>query len=155
MSQKLNFSIPQKAFRGYRFVNSVISKQLLEPKLVNSVRSSHILVASRLLGFHKESISVQPIRTFRSHRVAVTACDSASRCHRVVPLGHTDRVRLYISTGQNLEIFLNLFARALPALPPRVSGSSSSSPATSSRWSPPPSTGFNSAVAAVASPSPH
>ena len=29
------------------------------------------------LGF---SISVQPIRTFRSHRVAVTACSFASRC---------------------------------------------------------------------------
>ena len=48
------------------------------------------------LGF---SISVQPIRTFRSHRVAVTACSFASRCHRVVPLGHTDRARLYILTG--------------------------------------------------------
>ena len=60
------------------------------------------------LGF---SISVQPIRTFRSHRVAVTACSFASRCHRVVPLGHTDRVRLYILTGQILENFPNLLAR--------------------------------------------
>ena len=54
------------------------------------------------LGF---SISVQPIRTFRSHRVAVTACSFASRCHRVVPLGHTDRFRLYIPPSQSLEIF--------------------------------------------------
>ena len=61
------------------------------------------------LGF---SISMQPIRTFRSHRVAVTACSFASRCHRVVPLGHTDRVRLYIPLGQNLEISPNPFARA-------------------------------------------
>ena len=61
------------------------------------------------LGF---SISVQPIRTFRSHRVAITACSFASRCHRVVPLGHTDRVRLYIPTGQILENFPNLLARA-------------------------------------------
>ena len=61
------------------------------------------------LGF---SISVQPIRTFRSHRVAVTACSFASRCHLVVPLGHTDSVRLYIPTGQILEIFLNPLARA-------------------------------------------
>ena len=61
------------------------------------------------LGF---SISVQPIRTFRSHRVAVTACSFASRCHRVVPLGHTDRVRLYIPPGQILEISPNPFARA-------------------------------------------
>ena len=58
------------------------------------------------------SISVQPIRTFRSHRVAVTACSFASRCYRVVPLGHTDRVRLYIPTGQILEIFPNPLARA-------------------------------------------
>ena len=61
------------------------------------------------LGF---SISVQPIRTFRSHRVAVTACSFASRCHRVVPLGHIDRVRLYIPTGQIWEKFPNLLARA-------------------------------------------
>ena len=61
------------------------------------------------LGF---SISVQPIRTFRSHRVAVTACSFASRCHRVVPLGHTDRDRLYIPTGQILEKIPNPLARA-------------------------------------------
>ena len=70
-----------------------------------SVLSSHQVD----LGF---SISVQPIRTFRSHRVAVTACSFASRCHRVVPLGHTDTVRLYIPTGQILENFPNLLARA-------------------------------------------
>ena len=58
------------------------------------------------------SISVQPIRTFRSHRVAVTACSFASRCHRVVPLGYTDRVRLYIPTGQILEKFPKPIARA-------------------------------------------
>ena len=52
------------------------------------------------LSWSRFSISVQPIWTFRSHRVAVTACSYASRCHRVVPLGHTDRVGLYIVTGK-------------------------------------------------------
>ena len=60
---------------------------------------SSFLVTPRSLSWSRFSISVQPIRTFRSHRVAVTACSYASRCHRVVPFGHTDRVRLYISTG--------------------------------------------------------
>ena len=40
MIQKLSFSFPQKAFRINRFANSVIPKQLLQPKLVNSVRPS-------------------------------------------------------------------------------------------------------------------
>ena len=35
--------------------------QLLEPKLVNSVRPSHSSVAPRLLGFHKVLNSVTPI----------------------------------------------------------------------------------------------
>ena len=59
------------------------------------------------LSWSRFSISVQPIWTFWSHRVAVTACSYASRCHRVVPLGHTDRVRLYILTGQIWKIFRN------------------------------------------------
>ena len=85
---------------------------------------SSISVIPRSLSRSRFSISVQLIWTFRSHRV--------------VPLGHTDRVRLYISPGRNLEKFPNPFARAQPALPPWVSGSSSSSPAASRRWSPPP-----------------
>src|SRR3954462_1028689 len=60
MSQKLSFSFPQKAFRINRFVNSVIPKQFLEPKLVNSVKPSHSSVAPRLLGFHKVLNSVKP-----------------------------------------------------------------------------------------------
>ena len=92
---------------------------------------SSISVIPRSLSRSRFSISVQPIWTFRSHRVPVTACSYASRCHRVVPLGHTDRVRLYRSPGQNLEISPNPFTRAQPALPPWVSRSSSSSPATS------------------------
>ena len=64
------------------------------------------------LSWSRFSISVQLISTFRSHRVAVTTRSFASRCHRVVPLGHTDRVRLYIPTGQILEKFSNLLARA-------------------------------------------
>ena len=61
---------------------------------------SSISVTPRSLSWSRFSISVQPIWTFRSHRVAVTACSYASWCHRVVPLGHTDRVGLYIVTGK-------------------------------------------------------
>ena len=98
------------------------------------------------LGF---SISVQPIRTFRSHRVIITACYSASRCHRVVPLGHTDRVGIYIPTGEILE-------NSSKPLSPRVSCSASSGlrivsspPATSRHWFLSPSTGFCPTVVAV------
>ena len=112
---------------------------------------SSISVIPRSLSRSRFLISVQLIWTFRLHRIAVTACSYSSRCHRVVPLGHTDRVRLYICTGQILEISPTSFARAQPALPPWVSGSSSSSPAASSRWSPSPSMEFYPAVAAIAS----
>ena len=61
---------------------------------------SSISVIPRSLSRSRFSISVQPIWTFWSHRVAATACSYASRCHRVVPLGHTDRVGLYIVTGK-------------------------------------------------------
>ena len=73
---------------------------------------SSISVTPRSLDWSRFSILVQPIWTIRSHRVVATASSFASRCHRVVPLGHTDSVRLYILTGQNLEKFPNLFARA-------------------------------------------
>ena len=116
---------------------------------------SSISVIPRSLSRSRFSISVQPIWTFRSHRVAVTACSYASRCHRVVPLGHTDRVGLYIPMGQILENFPNLLDPRLARSASRVSGSSSSSPAASCRWSPPPSTGIIPAVAAVASSSPN
>ena len=49
-------------------------------------------VLPRSLSWSRFSISVQPIWTFRSHRVSVAACSYKSRCHWVVPLGHTDRV---------------------------------------------------------------
>ena len=72
-----------------------------------------------------------------------------SRCHRVVPLGHTDRVRIYIPMGEILEISSKL-------LNSRVSCSATSglriifsSPATSHHWFPSPPTDFNAAVAAV------
>ena len=64
------------------------------------------------LSWSRFSISVQLIWTFRSHRVAVTACDSASRCHWVVPLSHTNRVGIYKPTGEILEISSNSSARA-------------------------------------------
>jgi hypothetical protein len=56
---------------------------------------------------------MQLIWTVRSHRVAVTACDSASRCHRVAQLGHTDRVWIYIPTSRILEISLKPFRPCL------------------------------------------
>ena len=65
---------------------------------------SSILVLPRSLSWSEFSISAQPSWTFQSHRFAVTVHSYAFRCHRVVPLGHTDRVGLYIVTGKILEI---------------------------------------------------
>ena len=120
-----------------------------------SLTDSSISVIPRSLSRSRFSISVPPIWTFRSHRVSVTDCSYESRCHRVVPLGHTDRVGLYIPTGKNLESFSKLFRPRIARSASRVSGSSSSSPAASCRWSPPPSMGIIPAVAAVVSSSPN
>ena len=68
--------------------------------VILGLTDSSISVLPRSLSRSRFSISVQPIWTFRSQRVAVTSCSYASRCHRVVPLGHTDRVGLYIVTGK-------------------------------------------------------
>ena len=58
-----------KSDRGAtKLTNSVIPKQHLEPKLVNSVGLSHSSVAPRLLGFHRESNSVALICCFRLDR---------------------------------------------------------------------------------------
>ena len=116
---------------------------------------SSISVIPRSLSWSRFSISVQPIWTFRSHRVAITVNSYASRCHRVVPLGHTDRVRLYILTGKILEISLKPLCPRIARSASWVSGSSSSSPAASYRWSPPLSMEFFPAVAAVVSSSPN
>ena len=64
--------------------------------VILGLTDSSISVPPRSLSRSRFSISVQPIWTFRSHRVAVTVNSYASRCHRVVQLGHTDSVRLYI-----------------------------------------------------------
>ena len=85
---------------------------------------SSISVIPRSLSRSRFSISVQPIWTFRSHRVAVTVNNYASRCHRVVPLGHTDKVGLYILTGKNLETFSELFRPCIARSASKVSGSS-------------------------------
>ena len=85
---------------------------------------SSISVLPRSLSRSKFSISVQPIWTFRSHWVAVTVHSYASRCRRVVPLGHTDRVGLYIVTGKILEISPNPFAREIARSASQISGSS-------------------------------
>ena len=82
LTQKLSFSSSQKAFWIYRFVNSVIPKQFLEPKLVNSVRPSHGSVAPRPLRFHRELNSVTPICNFRSDRKRM--------CNGLSQIGETD-----------------------------------------------------------------
>ena len=66
---------------------------------------SPISVQPRSSSWSEFSISVQPIWTFRSHRVAVTVNSYASRCHRVVPLGHTDSDGLYILTRKFWKTF--------------------------------------------------
>ena len=86
--------------------------------VILGLTDSSISVIPRSLSRSRFSISVQPISTFRSHRVSVTACSYESRCHRVVPLGHTDRVGLYILTGKILEI-------SLKPLRPRIARSAS------------------------------
>ena len=63
----------------------MIPKQLLEPKLVNSVRPSHSLVAPRLLGFHRESNSVTPICNFW--------LDQKRMCNGLGQIGETDTTR--------------------------------------------------------------
>lgn len=140
-----------RSTRSHRFVIDLNFQNL---SVHFGLTDSSLSVTPSSLSWSRFSISVQPIRTIRSHRIAVTACDSASRCHRAVPLGHTDRVRIYIPTGQILEISPKPFR-------PRVSCSADSglrivlsSPATPCRWSPSPSTEFYTAVAAVASSSP-
>ena len=115
---------------------------------------SSISVLPRSLSWSEFSISVQPIWTFRSHRFSVTVHSYASRCHRVVPLGHTDRVRLYIVTGKILEISPKPFARAIARSAIEDLRIVSSSPAAPCSWSPPPSTDFAPAVATVTSSSP-
>ena len=122
--------------------------------VILGLTDSSISVLPRSSSWFEFSISVQPIWTFRSHRFAATEHSYASRCHRVVPLGHTGRVGLYIVTGKNLEIPPNPFARAIARSAIEGLRIISSSPADSCRWSSPPSTEFVPAVAAVASPPP-
>ena len=122
--------------------------------VILGLTDSSISVLPRSLSWSEFSISMQPIWTFRSHRFAVTVHSYASRCHRVVPLGHTDRVGLYIDTGKILEIFPKLLRPHNSSLCHRGLRIVSSPPAASCRWSSPPSTAFVPAVAAVASPPP-
>src|SRR3954471_17561190 len=92
MIPNLIFSFPQKSFRIYRFLNSVIPKQFLEPKLVNSVGPSHSSVAPRLLGFHKVPKSVTLISNSRSDRVLLVQWHEPNRWDRVFKLGGSEMV---------------------------------------------------------------
>ena len=98
-----------RSARSPRFVIDLNFQNLF---MILGLTDTLLLVLPRSLSWSMFSISVQPIWTIRSHRVATTVYSFASRCHRVVPLGHTDRVGLYIVTGKNLEISPNPFARA-------------------------------------------
>ena len=89
----------QLCVRSTRSPQFVIDLNFQNLSVHFGLTDSSFLVIPSSLSSSRFSISVQPIRTIRSHRVAVTACDSASWCHRVVPLCHTTRVRIYIPTG--------------------------------------------------------
>ena len=141
-----------RSARSPRFVIDLNFQNLF---MILGLTDTPLSVLPRSLSWSRFSISVQPIWTFRSHRVSVTACSYESRCHRVVPLGHTDRVGLYILTGKNLETFSKPVCPRIARSASWVSGSSSLSLVASCRWSSPPSTEFSSAVAAVASSSPN
>ena len=98
-----------RSTRSPRFVIDLNFQNLF---MILGLTDTPLSVLPRSLSWSRFSISVQPIWTFRSHRVAVTVYSYASRCHRVVPLGHTDSVGLYILTCKNLENFLQT---SLPA----------------------------------------
>ena len=88
-----------RSTRSHRFVIDLNFQNLT---VHFGLTDSSFSVIPSSLSWSRFSISVQLIWTFQSHRVIVTAYDSASRCHRVVPLGHTDRVRIYIPMGEIL-----------------------------------------------------
>ena len=94
-----------RSVRSPRFVIDLNFQNLF---MILGLTDTLLSVLPRSLSWSMFLISVQPIWTIRSHRVAITVYSFASRCHRVVPLGHIDRVRLYIPTGQNWEKFPNL-----------------------------------------------
>ena len=110
-----------RSTRSPRFVTDLNFQNLL---VILGLTDPSISVLPRSSSWSEFSISVQPIWTFRSHRFAVTEHSYASRCRRVVPLGHTDRVGLYIATGKILEISPKPFARATARSAIVVSGSS-------------------------------
>ena len=86
--------------RSARSPRFVIDLNLQNLFMILGLTDTPLSVLPRSLSWSRFSISVQPIWTFRSHRVSVTVRSYESRCHRVVPLGHTDRVGLYIVTGK-------------------------------------------------------
>ena len=86
-----------RSARSPRFVIDLNFQNLF---MILGLTNTPLSVLPRSLSWSRFSISVQLIWTFRSHRVSITARSYESRCHRVVPLGHTDRVGLYIVTGK-------------------------------------------------------
>ena len=92
-----------RSARSPRFVIDLNFQNLF---MILGLTDTPLSVLPRSLSWSRFSISVQPIWTFRSHRVSVTARSYESQCHRFVPLGHTDRVGLYILTGKKFGNFL-------------------------------------------------
>ena len=86
-----------RSARSPRFVIDLNFQNLF---MILGLTDTPLSVLPRSLSWSRFSISVQPIWTFRSHQVSVTAYSYESWCHRVVLLGHTDRVGLYIVTGK-------------------------------------------------------
>ena len=69
-SKSLVLFLYKSDLEAFESTNSVIPKQHLDPKLVNSVGPSHSSVAPILLGFHRILNLVTPICMFRSDRKA-------------------------------------------------------------------------------------
>ena len=86
-----------RSARSPRFVIDLNFQNLF---MILGLTDTLLSVLPRSLSWSRFLILVQPIWTIQSHRVATTVYSFASRCHRVVPLSHTDRVGLYIVTGK-------------------------------------------------------
>ena len=92
--------------RSTRSPQFVIDLNFQNLFVILGLTDTPLSVLPRSLSWYRFSIPVQPIWTIRPHRVAITVYSFASRCHRVVPLGHTDRVGLYIVMGNFFWKFL-------------------------------------------------
>ena len=89
---KIQFSFSTESISDQPIFKLGDTEAVLEPKLVNSVRPSHSLVAPRLLGFHKVLNSVTPICTSRSDRESHVQWPQPNRWKQVLQLGGSEMV---------------------------------------------------------------